>query len=60
MSYEITFWPQTMTSYNRATYNECQNEIKHCRMLKQTAQNDQKVTMDFENGPRQRLRVSSE
>ena len=49
-----------MASCNRAMCNERQNDIKHCRILKQTAQNDEKVTMDFENGPRQRLRVSEE
>ena len=47
-----------MASYSIATYKQCQNDIKHNRILTQTAQNDAKVTIDFENGLRQRLRVS--
>ena len=49
---------QKLASYRIATYKECQNAIKRRRMLTQTAQHDAKVTMDFENGLRQRRRIS--
>ena len=60
MSFEITLWVQNGASYNKTMYDECQNDIKHYRILKQTAQNDAKVTIDFGIGSNQRLRVSSE
>ena len=60
MSYEIRFSAQKLDSYNRATHSECKYDIKHFKIPKQTAQHDEKTTIDFGIGLTKRLRVSSE